>query len=127
MTPWNIPARLLCPWNSPGTNIRVSTHSLLQGIFLPRDRICVSCIAGRLWGNKLLINKKNAYFCGYTMFLLHTYLCMLICINLYGQISIYHTNMSKRQYPKYNIFKRFLHTPVSIFYSRIFSCIHHCQ
>ena len=28
------PARLLCPWNSPGVNTRVSSHALLQGIFL---------------------------------------------------------------------------------------------
>ena len=27
------PARLLCPWNSPGKNIGVRCHSLLQGIF----------------------------------------------------------------------------------------------
>ena len=27
-------ARLLCPWNSPGKNIAVGNHSLLQGIFL---------------------------------------------------------------------------------------------
>ena len=27
------PARLLCPWNSPGKNTGVSCHSLLQGIF----------------------------------------------------------------------------------------------
>ena len=27
------PARLLCPWNSPGKNIGVSFHFLLQGIF----------------------------------------------------------------------------------------------
>ena len=27
------PARLLCLWNSPGQNIRVGSHSLLQGIF----------------------------------------------------------------------------------------------
>ena len=27
-------ARLLCPWNSPGKNIRVGCHALLQGIFL---------------------------------------------------------------------------------------------
>ena len=25
--------RRLCPWNSPGTNTRVGSHSLLQGIF----------------------------------------------------------------------------------------------
>ena len=27
------PARLLCPWNSPGQNTRVGSCSLLQGIF----------------------------------------------------------------------------------------------
>ena len=27
------PTRLLCPWNSPGKNTGVSSHSLLQGIF----------------------------------------------------------------------------------------------
>ena len=34
-TPWTIEsARLLCPWNSPGKNTGVGSHSLLQGIFL---------------------------------------------------------------------------------------------
>ena len=28
------PARLLCPWNSPGKNTGVGCHSLFQGIFL---------------------------------------------------------------------------------------------
>ena len=27
------PARLLCPWNSPGRNTEVGSHSLLRGIF----------------------------------------------------------------------------------------------
>ena len=30
--PW--PARLLCPWDSPGKNTGVGFHALLQGIFL---------------------------------------------------------------------------------------------
>ena len=29
-----LPARHLCPWNSPGKNTGVGSHSLLQGIFL---------------------------------------------------------------------------------------------
>ena len=33
-TPWTVPARLLCPWDSPGKNTGVDCHSLLQGIFL---------------------------------------------------------------------------------------------
>ena len=31
VAPW--PARLLCPWNSPGQNTAVGCHFLLQGIF----------------------------------------------------------------------------------------------
>ena len=30
------PARLLCPWNSPGKNTEVGCHFLLQGLFLPQ-------------------------------------------------------------------------------------------
>ena len=39
------PARLLCPWDSPGKNTGVGCHALLQGIFPTQ----VSCIAGRLF------------------------------------------------------------------------------
>ena len=34
VTPWTVATRLLCPWNSPGKNTGVGSHSLLQGIFL---------------------------------------------------------------------------------------------
>ena len=34
------PARLLCPWNSPGKNTGVSCHSLLQGIFPTQGSHC---------------------------------------------------------------------------------------
>ena len=33
VTLWTVPARLLCPWDSPGKNTGVSCHALLQGIF----------------------------------------------------------------------------------------------
>ena len=32
-TPWTIATRLLCPWDSPGKETGVLSHSLLQGIF----------------------------------------------------------------------------------------------
>ena len=32
-TPWAVPTRLLCPWDSPGKNTRGRCHTLLQGIF----------------------------------------------------------------------------------------------
>ena len=31
------PARLLCPWDSPGKNTGVGCHALLQGIFLTQE------------------------------------------------------------------------------------------
>ena len=42
-TPWTVPTRPLCPWNSPGKNTGVGCHSLFQGIFPTQ----VSCSAGR--------------------------------------------------------------------------------
>ena len=41
------PARLLCPWDSPGKNTGVGCHPLLQESSQPRDQSLVSCIAGR--------------------------------------------------------------------------------
>ena len=41
------PARLLCPWISPGKNTGVGSHSFLQGICLTQDQTWVFCIAGR--------------------------------------------------------------------------------
>ena len=35
LQPWGLqPARLLCPWDSPGKNTGVGCQSLLQGLFL---------------------------------------------------------------------------------------------
>ena len=47
------PARLLCPWNSPGKNTGVGSHSLFQGIFptqgsnlgLPHCRWFLYCLS----------------------------------------------------------------------------------
>ena len=41
-------ARLLT-WDSPGKNIGVGSHFLLQGIFLTRNRIRVFCITGEFF------------------------------------------------------------------------------
>ena len=50
------PVRLLCPWTYLGKNTRVGTYSLLQGIFLTKDRTRVSRISeGRfftIWGTR---------------------------------------------------------------------------
>ena len=45
----SMPARLLCPWDSPGKNTGVGCHVLLpRGSSWPRDRTSVSCTAGVL-------------------------------------------------------------------------------
>ena len=46
------PTRLLYPWDSPGKNTGVGSHSLLQGSSWPRDGIhvsCISCTAGGIF------------------------------------------------------------------------------
>ena len=43
------PVRLLCPWDSPGKNTGVCSHSFLQGIFPTQESNPVSCIAGRFF------------------------------------------------------------------------------
>ena len=45
------PTRLHCPWDSPGKNIGVGCHALLQGIFLTQGsnlRLSVSCIVRQI-------------------------------------------------------------------------------
>ena len=46
------PTRLLYPWDSPGKNTGVGSHSLLQGSSWPRNGIhvsCISCTAGGIF------------------------------------------------------------------------------
>ena len=38
-----------CPWNPPGKNTGVGSHSLLQEIFLTRNHTQVSCTAGEFF------------------------------------------------------------------------------
>ena len=43
------PARLLCPWNSPGKNTAIGCHSILKGDFLTSHWTPVSCIERRFF------------------------------------------------------------------------------
>ena len=45
------PTRHLCPWNSPGKNTEVGSHSLLQGIFLTQG-----------W-NQGLLHRRRVLYC----------------------------------------------------------------
>ena len=44
VTPWT-PTRLLCPCGSPGKNVGLGCHALLQRTFPTWDRPCVSCVS----------------------------------------------------------------------------------
>ena len=43
-TPWTIPHQAPCPWNSPGKNTGMGSHSFLQGIFPTQGSNLVSYI-----------------------------------------------------------------------------------
>ena len=43
------PARLLCPWDSPGESAGVGCHALLQGTFPTQGSTRILCIAGGLF------------------------------------------------------------------------------
>ena len=49
VTPWTVPARLLCPWDSPGKHAGAAAMPSCRGSPQPRDRTRVSCTAGRFF------------------------------------------------------------------------------
>ena len=57
------PARLLCPWSSPGKNTGVDCHFLLQGSTQPRDWTQVSHIADSSFPGELIkhaaVNRRH--------------------------------------------------------------------
>ena len=60
-----VPARLLCPWDSPGKNTGVGCHAFLQGIF-PTQKLnlcsCGSCIAGRFFTPEPPVREALMYY-----------------------------------------------------------------
>ena len=48
-TPWTVPSRLLCPWDSPGKSTRGGCHFLLQGIFPTQGSLASLALAGRFF------------------------------------------------------------------------------
>ena len=60
------PPRLLYPWNSPGKNTGVGSHSLSKGSSWPRNQTQVSCTAGRFfttWATReALLRGKGSIF-----------------------------------------------------------------
>ena len=81
-TPWNISARLLCPWNFPGENTGVGFHFLLQEIFLIQglnpSLLCLLC-----WQADSLPLWHLEAHCEY----IYIYICM--CVSIYMCVYIY--------------------------------------
>ena len=76
--PW--PARLLCPWDSPGKNTRVSSHPLLQGI-IPTQGSNLGLLHYRQIPYDLSHQGSSIYCFYYIIFnILHTeFLCQELC------------------------------------------------
>ena len=54
------PARLLCPWDSPGKNTRVGSHAFFQGIILTQgSNPCLLCLLHCRW---ILYLLSHSYF-----------------------------------------------------------------
>ena len=53
---WTVsPARLLCPWDSPGMNTGVGCHALLQGFFPAQGWNLMALMPSALAGGYLLL------------------------------------------------------------------------
>ena len=59
-----LPARLLCPWDSPGKNTGVGSYALLQGIFLTQGSDSrLLCLLNWQVGSLLLAPPEKPYTC----------------------------------------------------------------
>ena len=81
------PTRLLCPWDSPGKNSRVSCHDLLQGIFPTQE--LNQCLLHLLhWQSDSLPLAP----CGkphiYTYLYLYIYVCVCVYLGMYVYIPV---------------------------------------
>ena len=64
------PAKLLCPWNSPGKTTGVGCQSLLSGTSQLNDPTCVSCCSCLPWqANSLLLSHQIKYYPAITVWL----------------------------------------------------------
>ena len=100
-TPWTVPNRLLCPWNSPGKNTGVGCHFLSQGIFPAQGKNpCLLCLLycrqilyplshwgnlGLKWGNviyRVQVNFRNLTGSRVYAFVIWVDIATLLCIGI---------------------------------------------
>ena len=84
------PARLLCPWNSPGKNTLVGHHSLLQGIFptqesnpgLPHCRQILFFFFNLFFYWRIIALQNFVVFCQASTWISHRYTYIPSLLNL---------------------------------------------
>ena len=69
------PSRLHCPWNSPGKNTGVGSHSPLQGIFLTQESN--PCLLHLLLASRFFTTEPPEKW--YIM-CIYTYVCVCMCV-----------------------------------------------
>ena len=104
---WLYPTRLLCPWDSPGRNTGVGSHSHLQGIFPAqgsnpgillcrqilyhlshhRSPVCLLCIWVYSHAHTCLYTHAFEYACVHMLMVIYT--CIHICIHTYTHTQTY--------------------------------------
>ena len=77
------PARLLCPWDSPGKNTGVSCQALLLGIFPTQGSILGLLHLLHWQSDSLPLAPPGKHVCIYTHTHTHIYVCMCIYIHIY--------------------------------------------
>ena len=82
------PARVLCPWDSPGKNSGLSCHSPPGEFSRPRNQTQISCIAGGFftgWATIAILTDVRWYFTAAFIFISmmisaveHLFICLLV-------------------------------------------------
>ena len=84
--------RFRYPWNSPGKNTGVGTHSLLQGIFLTQGSNSVYYIAGELFN--LLSHQGSKAYCPELLSNAQNYLVYTVQLDSSSLQSFFHYSLS---------------------------------
>ena len=85
------PARLLCRWDSPGKNIGVGGHALLQGIF-PTQGLNLHLLCLLHWRLALLgkpiLGSAPSFICNLSSLLPHDMHISSFCVLRYGRLGV---------------------------------------
>ena len=80
------PARLLCPWNSPGKDTGVGSDTFLQGSFPTQDQTLSPVLQADsfpFWATRMLFNWHSPTVNNYLLFGFSILMSYISCINIY--------------------------------------------